>query len=153
MGDASTNQSANDAVWGRVERQLTYYRTEAKKAKVSYRSVKLVQIVVGVVIPVLAAAGATGWITAAVAAIPIAAEGVQQLFQWQSNWLRFRSAAEALKTEIFLYQAEVEPYENANRLSVLAERTTKITREESAEWATFHQAETTSSSQPRQFAS
>lgn len=141
MSDALTSQTASDVVLQRLERQLDYYRAQARKNKRAYRSVKLVQILIGVVIPVLAAAGATGWVTAAVAAIPIAAEGAQQLFQWHSNWLRLRAAAEALKTESFLFHAEAGPYEAANRLGILAERTTRISREESAEWFSIHQAE------------
>ncbi|UGT53347.1 DUF4231 domain-containing protein [Nocardia asteroides] len=139
MEAISPNPSA-DVVWERVEGQLDYFRSTAKKAKTLYLSTKLVQLVVGAVIPVLAAAEITGWVTAAVAAIPIAAEGAQQLFQWHSNWLRFRAAAEELKTESFLYRAKVGPYENENRREILAERTARISADETAGWVTTNQS-------------
>ncbi|MBF6229362.1 DUF4231 domain-containing protein [Nocardia abscessus] len=126
-------------VWERVESQLDYHRSKAKKAKTFYLSIKLVQIIVGALVPVLAAAGATGWVTASVAAIPVAAEGAQQLFQWHSNWLRSRSAAEALKMESFLYQAQVGPYAGGDKRAVLAERTARISADESADWVTAQQ--------------
>ncbi|MQY27386.1 hypothetical protein NRB56_29690 [Nocardia sp. RB56] len=95
----------------------------------------MVQIVVGAAVPVLAAAGATGWVTAAVAAVPVVAEGIQQLFQWHSTWLRCRSTAEALKTEKFLYATEAGPYADGTRSSLLAERITAITGKEADGWA------------------
>lgn len=114
---------------------MTYYRTESRRAKAAYFRVKVVQIAVGAVIPVIAASGVTGWITASAAAIPVVAEGIQQLYQWHSNWLRFRSTAEALKTEKFLYAAQVGPYAGPSRQDVLAERITAILDKETADWA------------------
>ncbi|WP_432278313.1 DUF4231 domain-containing protein [Nocardia carnea] len=135
MEESREGPSTEDVVWRRLEDQLDYYRTRSNSAKNAYKSVKLVQIVVGAVIPVLAAAGATGWVTALVAAVPIAAEGAQQLFQWHSNWLRWRAAAETLKNESFLYMAQVGPYVGEDRRRTLAERVSSIIERETGDWA------------------
>ncbi len=122
-------------MWTRLDEQLTYYRCESRRAKRAYFRVKVVQIVVGATIPVLAASGVAGWITACVAAIPVMAEGVQQLFQWHGNWLRARSTAEALKNEKFLYLAEAGPYAAATRRAIFAERVTALVAKETGDWA------------------
>ncbi|WP_406230469.1 DUF4231 domain-containing protein [Nocardia sp. NBC_01009] len=125
----------------RLEDQLNYYRSRSRTAKTAYLRVKLVQIVIGAAVPVLAASGVTGWVTAAVAAVPVVAEGIQQLFQWHSTWLRCRSTAEALKTEKFLYITEAGPYAEGSRSTLLAERITRITGKETDDWAESNKSE------------
>ncbi|MBF6087189.1 DUF4231 domain-containing protein [Nocardia cyriacigeorgica] len=119
-----------------MEEQLTYYRRTSRRSKRMYMGVKVVQIAVGAVIPVLAATGVASGVTASMAAIPVIAEGIQQLFQWHTSWLRSRATAQALKTEKFLYAAQAGAYATTNRKTVLAERVTAITDKETAEWVT-----------------
>jgi hypothetical protein len=101
-----------------------------------YKRVKLGQIVVGAIVPVIAGVGVPGWVTASAAAAVLVAEGAQQLFQWHSNWLLYRSAAEQLKHESFLYLAQAGPYGSPDRHIRLAERIESVMAEENATWAT-----------------
>ena len=61
-------------------------------------------------------------------------EGAQQLYQWQSNWILYRSTAEALKHERALYLAEAGPYRDEDRHRVLAERVEGLVSQEHAKW-------------------
>jgi hypothetical protein len=131
---------SGDAVWQRLEDQLQWYRTSSHRAQRAYKLVKPGQIAVGAVVPVLAATGAPGWVTAVVAATVVVAEGAQQLFQWQSNWLLYRSTSEELKRERFLYLAGAGPYTGDDRRRVLAERVEAVLAEEHRSWASERKA-------------
>lgn len=48
---------------------------------------------------------------------------MQQLFQFQQNWITYRATAEALKHEQFLFLSEAGPYAGAQRRSAGARRT------------------------------
>jgi hypothetical protein len=63
---------------------------------------------------------------------------VQQLNQWQSNWVLYRSTAEALKHERQLYLAKAGPYRGRDRRSVLAERIEGLVSQEHAKWTDAH---------------
>jgi len=127
--------AGGDPVWLRLKEQLRWYRTSSRRAQNAYKRVKFGQIAVGAVVPVLAAVGALGWVTAVVAATVVVAEGAQQLFQWQSNWMLYRSATETLKRERFLYLAEAGPYTGDDRRKVLAERIEGVLANEHTQWA------------------
>jgi hypothetical protein len=62
-------------------------------------------------------------------------EGLQQLYQFQANWLNYRSTCEALKPEKFLFLAKAGPYTAAMDAHVLlAERIEFLVSQERAKW-------------------
>jgi hypothetical protein len=76
--------------------------------------------------------------TATLGAIVVLLEGVQQLYQWQTNWLQYRSTAEALKHERYLFLAGAGPYRRPDRRLVLAERVEGLVSQEHAKWTEAH---------------
>ena len=62
-------------------------------------------------------------------------ESVQHLYQWQTNWVLYRSTAEALKHEKFLFLASAGPYTGTDRYTVLAGRLEGLVSQEHAKWA------------------
>lgn len=62
-------------------------------------------------------------------------EGLQQLNQYHQNWITFRSTAEALKHEKFLFLSTAGPYAEAtNPTALLAERVESLVSQENAKW-------------------
>ncbi|MFD6221450.1 DUF4231 domain-containing protein [Nocardia asteroides] len=129
----------HDAVWARLTGQLKWYSENATRAQNRYKRVKLGQIVVGAALPVVAALSAPAVVTASIAAAVVAAEGALQLYQWQSNWIRYRATAEALKREKYLFLAKTGPYRDTGRRRVLADRTEAILAAENASWTAVHE--------------
>jgi len=75
-------------------------------------------------------------------------EGLQQLNQYQANWISYRSTCEALKREKFLYLAKAGPYATANDPhALLAERIESLTSQEHAKWASTQEQSVKSSPQ------
>ncbi len=120
--------------WERLEDQLGWYDRKSMQAQSAYRRVKLVELVVAAGVPVVAALRSPAALTAGLAAVVVVLEGVQQLYQWQTNWVLYRSTAEALKHERSLYLAHAGPYADSARERVLAERVEGLVSQEHAKW-------------------
>ena len=120
--------------WERLEDQLGWYDRKSMQAQSAYRRVKLVELVVAAGVPVVAALRAPAALTAGLASVVVVLEGVQQLYQWQTNWVLYRSTAEALKHERSLYLAHAGPYADSGRERVLAERVEGLVSQEHAKW-------------------
>lgn len=128
-----------DPTWDRLEDQLGWYDRKSVAAQQAYKRVKLIQLVVGAAVPVVAALQVPAAVTAILAALVVVAEGAQQLYQWQTNWVQYRSTAEALKHEKYLYLAGAGPYSAEDRQRVLAERLEGLVSQEHAKWTEARQ--------------
>jgi Protein of unknown function (DUF4231) len=123
-------------------------RKGSAQAQGTYKRLKIVQIIVGAMIPFLAgfqeqlrAALADeldllpALLIAALGVIVVVLEGVQHLNQYQKTWLDYRSTAEALKHEKFLFLAGAGPYADVDdRRARLAERVEELIASEHSRW-------------------
>ncbi|MGH3801791.1 MAG: DUF4231 domain-containing protein [Pseudonocardiaceae bacterium] len=136
--------------WDRLEDQLGWYDRKSMAAQRAYKRVKLSQLIVGAAVPVVAALEVSAAVTASLAAFVVVAEGAQQLYQWQTNWVLYRSTAETLKHEKYLYLAAVGPYSADDRHRILAERLEGLVSQEHAKWAEGQQRDShTSPAEPK----
>lgn len=118
-----------------MEDQLAWYDQKSQMCQRIFKRVKLAQLIIGAAVPVVALADLHPIVTASLAAVVVILEGAQQLYQWQANWILYRSTAEALKHERFLYLAEAGPYRGEDRHRILAERVEGLVSQEHAKWA------------------
>jgi len=138
----SEESDGADPTWDRLEDQLAWYDRKSVAAQQAYNRIKLVQLAVGATVPVVAALQAPAAVTAILAAVVVVAEGVQQLYQWQTTWVLYRATAEALKHEKFLYLAAAGPYGTVDRRRVLAERLEGLVSQEHARWTEARERDT-----------
>lgn len=125
--------------WDRLEDQLGWYDRKSIAAQRAYKRVKLSQLIIGAAVPVFAGLQVSAAITATLAAYVVVAEGAQQLYQWQTNWVLYRATAESLKHEKYLYLAAAGPYNTDDRHRVLAERLEGLVSQEHAKWTESRQ--------------
>ncbi|HVE95521.1 MAG TPA: DUF4231 domain-containing protein [Pseudonocardiaceae bacterium] len=136
--------------WERLEDQLGWYDRKSVAAQSAYKRVKLSQLIVGAAVPVCAGLQVSAAITATLAAYVVVAEGAQQLYQWQTNWVLYRATAESLKHEKYLYLAAAGPYNTDDRHRVLAERLEGLVSQEHAKWTESRQKDShTASAEPK----
>jgi hypothetical protein len=83
-------------------------------------------------------------VTGGLATVVVLLEGAQHLYQWQEHWITYRSTAEALKHERYLYLARAGPYAGEDRHRLLAERVEGLVSQEHAKWAASSQQPTKS---------
>jgi hypothetical protein len=129
-------RAADPPTWERLEQQISWYGRNARRNKRWYMRIKVAQIVSAAIIPVIAAVDLSTWVAGGLGALVVVLESIQQLFQFHSNWTHYRSTAEALKHEKFLYLAHAGAYAHvAEPLALLAERVEGRVSQEHAAWA------------------
>jgi hypothetical protein len=124
--------------WLRLENQINWYGRKSAYSQQRFKAIKVGQIVVAALVPVLAAVdGVPRWTLGALGAVVVILEGFQQLFQYQQNWITYRSTSEALKHEKYLYLADAGPYAHTRRKDgLLAERVEGLVSQEHSRWTT-----------------
>jgi hypothetical protein len=130
--------AAEDPTWGRLEDQISWYDRRSGDNQRRYKWLKLLEIAVVASLPVVAAVHSPVWVTGGLAAVVVVLEGAQHLFQFQLNWITYRSTAEALKHERYLYLAKAGPYAADDRHAQLAERLEGLISQEHAQWTASH---------------
>src|SRR3954452_8327786 len=80
--------------WTRLVDQLAWYSRKSSAAERAFTRLKVVELVIAAAVPVVAAASGPPLLTAALAAVVVVLEGMQQLYQWQTNLGRLPSTPE-----------------------------------------------------------
>jgi len=124
-----------DVTMGRLEDQIDWYNRRSLKSQRLFKSLKLTTIVAAAGVPLCAGLQISAWITGGLGALIAVLEGVQQLNQYQHNWITYRATCEALKHEKYLYLAGAAPYAGAtNAKTLLAERIESLISQEHSKW-------------------
>jgi hypothetical protein len=97
--------------------------------------VKVLEILCAVLVPVTA----TIWsfLTALLGAATVMLEGLQQINQWQQNWITYRSTCEALRHEKYSYLSKSGVYEGKSddeAKRMLAQRVESLISTEHSKW-------------------
>ena len=128
--------SSDDPTWARLEDQIAWYDKKSTQNQRTFKQLKVVQLASAAGIPVLAGTSVTPWVTGLLGALIVALEGIQQLNQYQQNWVTYRSTCESLRHEKYLYLANAGPYTDpAQAHALLADRIESLVSQEHAQWA------------------
>jgi len=125
--------------WHRLEDQANWYSKKSAINQKWYKSLKLVQIVLAASIPIIALIGESysKFVVAIFGALIAILEGSQQLHRFHTLWTEYRSTAEHLKHEKYLFLSLSGPYRDLNQdeaLPLLAERIEEQISKEHAKW-------------------
>lgn len=125
--------------WHRLIEQLRWYDSKSVHCQNWYKVLKLVQISLAVLIPILSHLQPpyAMWATSIAGALIAVLEGVQHLNQYSTLWVTYRATAERLKHEKYLFLSVAGPYKGqpeAERLIALAERVEEHVSTEHANW-------------------
>jgi hypothetical protein len=125
----------------RLEDQIAWYDQKSVRSQNCFKRLKVVELVAAALIPLSTGISVVfpipypTIIAGVLGALIILLESLQGLYQFQSNWIIYRSTCEELKHEKFLWLAKAGHYADAkdpNRL--LAERVESIVSTEHAKW-------------------
>ena len=154
MSASDPVQTSSDAgqkvTLDRLEDQIRWYDRKSGFNQKAYRRLKVCTMAAAALIPVLANIKDAHWpqVTAGLGVLIVILEGLQQIYQFHSNWISYRSTCEALKHEKFLYLANAGPYAKADdRHVLLAEQIESLVSQEHAKW-TSNQAQNQQQNQP-----
>lgn len=125
--------------WLRLEDQIAWYDQSSSRSQRLYKWLKLAQVILALGIPVsgqLLGEASTMFSSVAGALIALL-EAIQHMNQYATLWVMYRSTAEKLKHEKYLFLSAAGPYrgyENEERLVMLAERVEEHVSTEHANW-------------------
>jgi hypothetical protein len=143
--DRSTNFQS--VVHERLDDQIAWYDKKAAFNQRLYRRSSVTQIALSAMIMIIAASSQAPTIpvvrnhfdlgiAAVLAAVLTVLKAIETAYQWQSNWINYRAAAESLKREKYLYRGNAGPYgDAANPGRLLIERVEDVIAHETGGWA------------------
>lgn len=132
--------AANHPAWLRLEEQVAWYDKKSIHAQTWYKRLKFLQVLLAVLIPVMThfPPDFVKWGTAIAGATIALLEAIQHMNQYSTLWVTYRSTAEFLKHEKYLFLSAAGPYKILaapnERLVGLAERVEERVSTEHANW-------------------
>ncbi len=125
----------------RLEDQILWYSRKSSASLRWFRALKIIELMAAAIIPFLATNLASdrlsspALVAGGLGVLIVVLESLQGLFQFQNNWMNYRSTCEELKREKHLWMAKAGPYSgdgNSDRL--LAERIESVISAEHGRW-------------------
>jgi len=138
----------------RLDDQIDWYDRKSSLNQSAYKRMRLVEIVAAASIPFLAGyAQASVYVGIAIGLIGLtvaALAGILSLYRFQENWNEYRSAAESLKQEKYLYLARTAPYDGDRSFELLVQRVEALLKSETTAWTQAMRASVAADSAERQ---
>jgi len=127
----------------RVDDQIRWYDHKAFVNNLAHKSLRVASIGAAAAIPVLAVFGARPEVMAILGAGIVASEGIQELFQLQSNGVVFIRTREGLKRQKYLYLSRAGLYARArDPHRMLAEQVEALVAQETSGWVSLENLDT-----------
>lgn len=126
----------------RLEPEISWYDKKSARNKLANTLSKTVEIVCAAIIPFLAGYSKAGQESISLAigilgVVVAASAGISALLKFQEQWIKYRTTAESLKKEKYLFQTKVEPYNIEDAVSVLVQRVETLVSQENTNWAQY----------------
>jgi len=122
----------------RVEDQIGWYDRKGAFNKRWFISLRAVEIASAATVPFLSGFTSNPSIGVTIGIIGIIitlCAGITHLCQFQERWIEYRTTAEALKKERFLFVTRTEPYNSEDAFPLLVQRIETVASKENVSWA------------------
>jgi hypothetical protein len=125
----------------RLEDQIDWYDRKSGWNQRLYKRLRLLEVISAASIPLL-----TGFIAdfafmshvVAVIGVAIAViSGAFALFKFQENWIEYRTTAESLKHQKYLFLTQTSPYDGGDAFHVLVETVEGLISQENSKWTQY----------------
>lgn len=132
----------NSYIQQRLDDQITWYSNKSQWNQKCFKVLKIIEIGAAASIPFLVAyisdsnsllkiiSGILGLLVAVIA-------GILGLYQFQENWINYRTTAETLKHEKFLFLTKTEPYNIEEAFTLLVQRVESLISKENTSWLQY----------------
>lgn len=119
----------------RLDAQIAWYDHKSRGAQSAFKTTKLIEIGCAALVPLFATSN--GMVTGACGVIVVVIEALQQINQWQQNWITYRSTCEALRHEKYSYLGSSGVYDGLDPVAArktLVDRVEALVSTEHAKW-------------------
>jgi|ERR1022692_60550 hypothetical protein len=138
--------SPEDYLRQRLEDQIKWYDDKSGRNKRAYTWFRTVEIGSAATIPFLAGFNKSPCVLISVGVLGILVTvlaGVASVMQLEQRWIEYRTTAESLKKEKYLFLTRVEPYHDENAFQILVQRVETLVSKENTNWAQYMMKPTT----------
>lgn len=129
----------SDYIQQRLEDQIGWYSDKSAWNQARYKWLRLTEICSAAVIPFLSGMGdrvpCGAWVIGTLGVLIALAAAAGSLFKFHENWIQYRTTAEQLKHEKFLFLTGTRPYDDEERFSSLVQRIESLISKENSTWA------------------
>lgn len=121
--------------YDRLEQQIAWYDKKSGQSQRYYKNCKIAELIAAALVPLTAT-----WLPVAAAiagSVVLVLEGIQQLCQWNHNWITYRSTCEELRHEKYSYIGRSSEYEGATdeeAKRLLVDRVESLVSTEHSKW-------------------
>jgi hypothetical protein len=128
----------------RLDDQEKWYNQKSVWNQKWYKRLRVVEIVLAAGIPFFTSLinkdfPQMTYVVSAIAFVIAAVSGLIALQKFQENWVDYRSAAEALKREKFLFMTKTAPYDGPDPFHALVQRVEDLLSKENLAWQAYSQ--------------
>jgi hypothetical protein len=132
--------SPEEYIRDRLDDQITWYDKKSQFNQKWFKRFRVVEIVFATSIPFLVSyitndTNSLKIIVGAMGVCVAALSGLVTLYKFQENRIEYRTVAETLKHEKFLYLTKSAPYDKADAFHPFVERVEAIISKENTNWA------------------
>ncbi len=128
----------------RLEQQISWYDTKSQDSKKHFQLCYFFDIALSASIPFLTLFvsnyGFVKYFVAFIGTITTIISALSATFKFHKNWIEYRTTAETLKHEKYLYLTKAHPYENSkDRFEKLVQNIESLISTENTNWAYYIQ--------------
>ena len=126
----------------RLQPEIAWYDKKSGRNKFANTVTKIIEIACAAAIPLLAgyAKGGEQAISVIIGTLGVVvaiSTGVSSLLKFQEQWIKYRTTAESLKKERYLFETRTEPYNGTDPLPMLVQRVETLVSQENTNWAQY----------------
>jgi len=120
---------------GRLDDQLSWYSKKSRSNQKWFKGLRLIEITSAALIPFFSGMNASPYLISGLGVLITVIAAVTALFKYQEHWIEYRTIAEQLKHEKYLYLTRVQPYDSEDNFQQLVGRVESLISKENSSWA------------------
>ena len=125
----------------RLENQISWYDQKSQWNQKWYKRLRLLEISCAALIPFIAGIGESfpyyKLVVGLLAIIIAISAGITSIYKFHENWIQYRTTAETLKHEKYLYLTKCSPYNSEDAFCKLVQRVESLISKEHSEWLRY----------------
>lgn len=129
----------DEYIKSRLDDQISWYSKKSQFNQKWFKRLKILEIASAAIIPFLAGLGSDiphyQIVIGALGVIIAVSAGISSVYKFHENWIEYRTTAETLKHEKYLYLAKCPPYEMNDSFEKLVQRVESIISKENTQWS------------------
>ena len=127
-------------IQSRLDDQINWYSQKSQSNQHWFKWLRVIEIVFASTIPFLVSLITTDTpllriIVGAMAVCIAVVSGVVSLYKFHENWIEYRTIAETLKHEKYLFVTKVAPYDSETAFQSLVARVESLISKENTNWS------------------